>query len=94
MCACDAVCVFVFPVCTCIEISVVLSYYVLRCHYIIELAGEREWGVGAVGCARQTAHGRDSGWPRVVVAEWVNVRDSGVCGVYCQAHHLIIHRLR
>lgn len=52
MCACDAVCVFVFPVCTCIEISVVLSYYVLRCHYIIELAGEREWGVGGCGVCR------------------------------------------
>lgn len=31
----------------------------------------RGWG-GAVGCAGQTAHGRDSGWPRVVVAGRVN----------------------
>lgn len=58
MCACDAVCVFVFPVCTCIEISVVLSYYVLRCHYIIELAGESERGAGAVGCAGRSRVGK------------------------------------
>lgn len=30
--------VFCFSACACVEISVVLSYYVLRCHYIIELA--------------------------------------------------------
>lgn len=39
-------CVFCFSACACVAISVVLSYYVLRCHYIIELAAEREMGGG------------------------------------------------
>lgn len=36
---------FLLSVCSCVEISVVLSYYVLRFHYIIELA-RGGWGRG------------------------------------------------
>lgn len=74
MSACDPMCCC-FSACTCIEISVVLSYYVLRCHYIIELAvetegSEREGGTGADSTCEVPT--RNSGSLRVAVVVEVN----------------------
>lgn len=54
-CAVLILCIlFFFSVCTCVEMSVVLSCYVLRYHYITELAG----GMLGGGRVADSAHVR------------------------------------